>query len=202
MYVLLTFIIVWAISPGPVLVMTLQDVRKYGVKSGVALASGATVTSILMVVAALLVQQTRFTAILESQGLTWVEQIGAIAIISLGLLAGYRAVFGSGTQESSALNHRGSRTGFIKGLTLMATYIPQSLLFYNVIVPQTVTPEAVVSTIAMLGALKVVLIFAWHAGAASLVGRAQRLLDSPRFGKVFELAAAGLIMMMGLNILF
>ena len=50
MWLLITFIIIWAISPGPVAIMTLHESRKHGVMAGIAVSGGASLTALLMVV--------------------------------------------------------------------------------------------------------------------------------------------------------
>lgn len=83
----------------------------------------------------------------------------------------------------------------------MATYIPQALVYYLLIVPQTVEPSAIITSIIVLGTLKVIMIFGWHAGIAFVANRTQSWTGSNRFGKLFEVATAGLIMLLGINIL-
>ncbi len=83
----------------------------------------------------------------------------------------------------------------------MATYIPQALIYYNIIVPQTIEPELIITAIIALGTLKVVLIFGWHSAIAFLASRVQSQVGNNRFGKAFEIATASLIVGLGINIL-
>ncbi|MCB0013059.1 MAG: LysE family transporter [Anaerolineales bacterium] len=200
MVLLLTFIAVWTLSPGPVFIMTLQQTRRHGAPTGVAIAGGAAITSTLMVLFALAIHATGFTAILESDGMMLVERVGAAVIIWLGFHAGWRTLRHQESQAASATVRPGNRTGLLQGASLMATYIPQALLFYNVIVPQTVGLDSLVPTIIALGTLKISLIFGWHAGAALLAARLHNLVNNRHFSKVLELVAAGLIMAIGVNI--
>ncbi len=202
MWLLITFIIIWALSPGPVCFMTIQEARKHGPLAGVSVSAGATVTSILMILAGIIIYGAGFTAVLDSDGMLLIEKIGALGIISMGLYSGYKCLLNQSQGTSDKNVKTNNRFGFVQGMTVMATYIPQALLFYNVIVPQTVEPDAVFTAIIALGTLKVILIFGWHSGIAFLATRAQNLVRSPRFGRVLEVALASLIMVMGINILF
>lgn len=201
MWLLITFITIWAISPGPVAVMTLHESRKHGLMAGVAVSAGATLTSALMVIMGLFVHTIGFSAILDSEGMTMIERVGAVGIILMGLYAAYKSLWSSDEKTSKDDVQNMNKIGFIQGMMVMATYIPQALIYYNMIVPQTVEPETVITAIIALGSLKVILIFGWHSGIAFVATRAQNWVGSKRFGKVFEIATAGLIMLLGINIL-
>lgn len=201
MWLLITFITIWAISPGPVAVMTLHESRKHGLMAGVAVSAGATLTAALMVIMGLFVHTIGFSAILDSEGMTMIERVGAVGIILMGLYAAYKSLWSSDEKTSKDDVQNMNKIGFIQGMMVMATYIPQALIYYNMIVPQTVEPETVITAIIALGSLKVILIFGWHSGIAFVATRAQNWVGSKRFGKVFEIATAGLIMLLGINIL-
>ena len=94
-----------------------------------------------------------------------------------------------------------NKFGFVQGMMVMATYIPQALIYYNIIVPQTIEPELIITAIIALGTLKVVLIFGWHSAIAFLASRVQSQVGNNRFGKAFEIATASLIVGLGINIL-
>ncbi len=199
MWLLVTFITIWALSPGPVAVMTLHESRKHGFKAGVAVSGGATLTATLMVVAAVLLHIAGVSAILESDNLMVIERIGALGIIIMGLYAAYKSLWAEDDNTDDI--NPGTKFGFVQGMMVMATYIPQALIYYNVIVPQTVEPQTIITAMIALGMLKVVLIFGWHSGIAFMATRAQNWVGSNRFGKVFEIATACLIMGLGINIL-
>lgn len=201
MWLLISFITIWALSPGPVAVMTLHESRKNGLMAGVAVSGGATLTASLMVVMALLLHLAGFSAILESDDMIIIEQIGAMGIIFMGMYAGYKSLWAKDTETKTSDIQPTTQFGFARGMMVMATYIPQALVYYNVIVPQTVEPQAIVPSIILLGGLKVIMIFGWHAGIAFVATRTQNWTGNNRFGKVFEVATAGLIMVLGINIL-
>jgi len=201
MWLLITFITIWALSPGPVAVMTLHESRRNGLLAGIAVSGGATLTASLMVIMALLLHFAGFSTILESESMTFIEHIGAIGIILMGMYAGYKSLWAKGDEDKVNDKQSVTKFGFVQGMMVMATYIPQALVYYNLIVPQTVEPQAVFGSIMMLGILKVVMIFVWHSGIAYVAVRTQHWTGSNRFGKIFEVATAGLIMMLGINIL-
>ena len=201
MWLLITFIAIWALSPGPVAVMTLHETRKNGLKAGVAVSGGATLTATLMVISGLLIHIAGFSAILNSDGMFIIERIGAFGIIFMGMYAGYKSLWKSSQESTSAEIQSSNKLSFVQGIMLMATYIPQALIFYNMIVPQSVEPESVITSIIALGTLKVVLIFGWHSAIAFTAVHTQNWVGSNHFGKVFELSTACLIMGLGINIL-
>lgn len=202
MWLLITFIIIWALSPGPVAVMTLHETRNNGLMAGVAVSGGATLTATLMVIFALIIHIGGFSAILDSDGVFIIERVGAFGIIFMGMYAGYKSLWASNLEASTDKTQPDSKFGFVRGMMLMATYIPQALIFYNMIVPQSVEPEAVLTSIIALGTLKVVLIFGWHSAIAYIATHAQNWVGNNRFSKVLELSTACLIMGLGINILF
>ena len=203
MWLLITFITVWALSPGPVAVMTLHESRKLGLMAGVAVSAGASLTSLLMMLMGLLVHLIGFTAILDSSGMVIIERVGAIGIIGMGIYASYKSIWAMHTETNSPDNNPpfANKKGFVQGMMVMATYIPQALIYYNMIIPQTVESHTILSAILMLGVLKVALIFGWHSGIAYIATRSIRWGGNNRFGKVFEMATAGLMMLLGINIL-
>lgn len=202
MWLLITFIVIWALSPGPVMVMTLHETRKHGLLSGIAVSSGATVTSILMVIMAIILHSVGFSAILDMDSMTAIEQIGALGIILMGLNAGYKSLIPRNNETSSEISSS-TRFGFAQGMMVMATYIPQALIYYSVVIPQTVEPQAIMTAIIILGGLKVALIFGWHSLAAIVINRAQTVVktNNKQIGKFFEVATACLIVALGINIL-
>ena len=200
MWLLITFIILWAVTPGPVFIMTIQETRKHGSRRGIALSSGATATSVIMVLIALLIHSTGFTTFDESSSMFLIERIGSIGIILMGLFAGYKCMFVKAAEPSEG-EPICTRTGFIKGMCLMATNIPQALLFYTVIMPQTVEASEMASTIIGLGSLKVIMIFGFHAIVAIVADRSKNFSGNKRTKTVFDFALAALIVGMGVNML-
>ena len=201
MWLLISFIVIWALSPGPVAVMTLNEARKKGSAAGVAVSAGASLTATLMVIAALLVHTAGFSSMLESGNMALIEQIGAGGIIVMGLYAGYKSLWSAAGEADDPPHKMRSSICFMQGRMIMATYIPQALLYYNIIVPQTVEVHTVYTTILVLGALKVGLIFVWHAGLALLATRTRFGMKNRSLSMVLEFSLACLIVAMGVNIL-
>jgi len=202
MWLLVTFIVIWALSPGPVAIMTLHESRKNGMGSGFAISLGATVTSILMVIGGVLLYTAGFSNILASDNMILVERLGAIGIISMGLYAAYKSLRAQGMETTPADLNPGTKGSFVQGMLVMATYIPQALIFHNLIVPQSVEPSSVIAAIIGLGILKVVLIFGWLSGIAYMATRTQGMMQKNRFSKLLEISPACLMVVLGVNTLF
>ena len=201
MWLLVSFIAIWALSPGPVAVMTLNEARKKGSAAGVAVSAGASLTAALMVIVALLVHTAGFSPIFESDSMAVIEKLGAGGIILMGLYAGYKCLNSAAGEANGPLEKTRSGICFLQGMMIMATYIPQALLYYNIIVPQTVDVDTVYTTILVLGALKVGLIFVWHAGLALAATRTRFGTKNRSLSTVLELSLACLIVAMGVNIM-
>ena len=201
MWLLITFITLWAISPGPVFVLTLHESRKHGAWSGIAIAAGAAATSVLMVLTALLIHATGFLAVLDSPSMVLVERFGAIGIIIMGVTAGYKCLTSTEQIPNSQTISTRSQISFVQGMCIMLTSIPHALLFYNVIMPQTVSPDAMFSSIVALGSLKVLMILGFHAGVAVAAAHSQKLGNRNRFQRPIEFGLASLLVAMGTNML-
>ena len=173
MWLLISFIVIWAISPGPVMVMTIHEARKNGFLAGLAVSGGASVTSFAMVVMGLIVHYAGFTTLIEQDGMLFFEKAGAFGIIGMGLYSGYKSLAENKKEADNSDLSAKMRFGFGQGLMVMATYIPQALIYYNVIIPKTISLPQITSTIILLGTLKVALIFGWHAMVAWIATRKQ-----------------------------
>lgn len=201
MWLLVTFITLWAISPGPVCILTIQESRKQGARAGVAISAGAAVTATLMVVAALLIHLSGLTSVLDPSNMSIIEIIGAVGIILMGLYAGYKCLLAREQKSEASDVNTKNRASFFQGMAMMVTSIPHALLFYNVIMPQTVELADMTSTILALGSLKVLLIFGFHAIVALVAGYAQNWFSNNRFRTTLDFSLATLLVVMGVNIL-
>jgi len=201
MWLLVTFIVIWALSPGPVAVMTLHESRKNGLFSGIAVTSGATLTSLLMVIGGILLYTAGFSTILASDNMILIERLGAIGIIIMGIYAAYKSLRVKEAETSPTSLNQSTKAGFVQGMLVMATYIPQALIFYNLIVPQTVEPSSIIAAMIALGTLKVTLIFGWHSGIAYMATRTQGLIGKNRLSSILEVSTACLIIVLGVNML-
>lgn len=202
MWLIVIYIAVWTVSPGPVCVKTIQEVRNNGTKAGVTIATGATITAVLMVLAGLIIYSLGFSAILDSSGVTMIEQIGAAAVILMGLYAALKCFVATSVQSDELAVESSKRAGLLQGMGVMATGIPQALLVYVVMIPQTVEQSAATTTILVLGALNVAMVFCFYSLVAAITGRSQRLVRNNRFKKVFDFSLATMLVGMGVNILF
>ena len=122
-------IAIWALSPGPVAVLTLHESRKNGLMAGVAVSGGATVTATLMVIMAVGLHTSGFSTIIESDTrfMTMIEKIGAFGIILMGLYAGYRSLWTNNGKITTSDNNPDTKLGFLQGMLVMATYIPPGI---------------------------------------------------------------------------
>ncbi len=202
MWLIVIYITIWTISPGPVCIKTIQEVRNNGTKAGVTIAAGASITAVLMVLAGLIIYSLGFSAILDSSGVTMIEQIGAVAIILMGLYGAFKCFTLTASQLDDSAVESSNRTGLLQGMGVMATGIPQALLVYVVMIPQTVELSSVTTTILVLGSLNVAMVFGFYSLVAAITGRSQQMVRNNRFKKVLDFSLASILIGMGANILF
>ena len=202
MWLLVTFITLWAISPGPVCILTIQESRRLNARAGVAISAGSAVTATLMVVFALVIHLAGLTTLLDPENMSIIEIVGALGIISMGLYAGYKCLLAKKDKTTVAEAETSSRASFFQGMAIMVTNIPHALIFYNVIMPQTVELADMTTTILALGSLKVVLIFGFHTAVAFVASFAQKWLNHNRLRTVLDFSMSSLLVLMGVNILF
>ena len=202
MWLIVIYITVWTVSPGPVCIKTIQEVRKSGTKAGVTIATGSTITAVLMVLAGLAIYRLGFSAILDSSGVTMIEQVGAVAIILMGLYAAFKCSVSTSIEADDSAVEPSNRAGLLQGMGVMATGTPQAMLVYVVMIPQTVELSAVTSTILMLGSLNVAMVFCFYSLVAAITGRSQQMVRNNRFKSVFDFSLAAMLVGMGASILF
>ena len=202
MWLIVIYITVWTVSPGPVCIKTIQEVRKSGTKAGVTIATGSTITAVLMVLAGLAIYRLGFSAILDSSGVTMIEQVGAVAIILMGLYAAFKCFVSTSIEADDSAVEPSNRAGLLQGMGVMATGTPQAMLVYVVMIPQTVELSAVTSTILMLGSLNVAMVFCFYSLVAAITGRSQQMVRNNRFKSVFDFSLAAMLVGMGASILF
>lgn len=202
MWLLTSMIIVWGITPGPVTITTVQTARKHGRRAGIAVACGATLVAALVTLAALLVESLGIREVIATSRLSVVEQLGASGIVLMGLLAGYKAFWPAGQKNQAPIRETKAGRGFMQGMMIGATYLPQALIFFTMIVPQTVGIRAATSAILFLGGLRVCMNLGFHSAIAILATRAQGWLRNNRFEKWLELSASVLMVGIGANVLF
>ena len=202
MWLIVIYITVWTVSPGPVCIKTIQEVRKSGTKAGFTIATGSTITAVLMVLAGLAIYRLGFSAILDSSGVTMIEQVGAVAIILMGLYAAFKCSVSTSIEADDSAVEPSNRAGLLQGMGVMATGTPQAMLVYVVMIPQTVELSAVTSTILMLGSLNVAMVFCFYSLVAAITGRSQQMVRNNRFKSVFDFSLAAMLVGMGASILF
>jgi threonine/homoserine/homoserine lactone efflux protein len=201
MWLLTSMIVIWGVSPGPVTIMTVQNARKHGRRSGIAVACGATLMAALVTIAALLIESLGFREAVASSRFYFVEQAGASGIVLMGLLAGCKTLWPAGHKNRATIRETGARRGFLQGMMIGATYLPQALVFFTMIVPETIGAGSATNAILFLGGLRVCLNLAYHSLIAMAATKAQGWLKNNRFEKWLELAASILMVGIGANVL-
>ncbi|MEM9776984.1 MAG: LysE family transporter [Chloroflexota bacterium] len=202
MWLLVTYITIWTVSPGPVCIKTIQETRNQGLRAGISIATGASITAILMVTAGLIIHSLGFSTVLDSTGVFMIEQVGGIAIILMGVYAAFKCFAAHSIESDQLADESNAKAGLIQGMGVMATGIPQALLCYIVIVPQTVELSAVPTTMVWLGSLNVAMVFGFYSLVAIITSCSQRMVQNNRFKPVFDFSLAAMLIGMGVNILF
>ncbi len=201
MWLLITYIIILSIAPGPVFIKTVQEARRNGANAGMLVALGASIMAIVIVLAAMAIHSLGFSAVLDSSSMSIIEQIGAVGIILIGAYAGYKCLTASFEEADAPENAAGTKTRLLQGMGMMVPTIPHGLLFYNVILPQTVGIDALPSLMIWIGALEVAMLFGYHALVAFIADRSNKMVRNTRYKKVFDFSLAALLIGMGVNIL-
>ena len=151
MWHLITFVLIWAMAPGPVVTMTFQETRKNGRAAGIAVDADATVNALLLVALGILVHSASLSKIMASGQSVWLQSAGVLGIILIGLYSGYKSLISVGRKKETLPESPSNQAGFIQGMLLMATHVPQILLFYNFMLPETVGIDNAMTTILALG---------------------------------------------------
>ena len=116
MWLLASIIVIWGISPGPISIVTLQNARKHGRMTGIAVAAGAALTTALVTVAALFIENQGLREGIMSSKLCLVEQLGASGIVLMGLLAGYKTFWPARQNDRTPVRETRAKRGFMQGI--------------------------------------------------------------------------------------
>lgn len=201
MFILFIFLFLWTLSPGPIMVLTINQARDCGQWAGISVAAGATCASGLILTAVLIAQWLGINLNLNGVNARSFEYVGAFLIVLFGVIIAYRTLFTKQKHDSSVPNGSFNTQGFWQGMLIVTASIPQSIIFYIILVPQSVPAPQVFSTILTLGLLKVALLFIWHAGIAVLTQRFQNVLIDSRLNKSFDFTLATILVFFGFSIL-
>lgn len=201
MSLLIVFLLIWTLSPGPIAALTLDRARRFGQVSGIAVALGATLSTALILAAVIAAYLFGYSLILDDGTSKAAEQLGAAFIVVYGLFLGGKAVRTTLGSEQTSTPMSVQYLSFLQGIMIVIASIPQSIIFYVVLVPQAVDPAMLLPTIICLGTIKVGLIFCVHAALAIIATRAQPWLDAPFVSKGLDVLMASLLVFFGITIL-
>lgn len=198
---LFIFLFVWTLAPGPVAALTLDRARRFGRSAGVAVALGATLSTALILAAVVAAYLFGFSLLLDDSTSQAVEQFGASFIVLYGLFLGGKAVRRVLHSEQSSTPLSVQHLSFLQGMMIVTASVPQSILFYVMLVPQTVAPDALLPTIICLGSIKVGLVLVGHVAVAVIATRVQHWFESPFLSRGLDVAMASLLVLFGVSIL-
>lgn len=201
MSLLVIFLIIWTLSPGPVAALTLDRSKRFGQASGIAVALGATLSTALILAAVIAAYLFGYSLILDDGTSKATEQLGASFIVMYGLFLGGKAVRTSLSSEQTSTPMSVQYLSFLQGVMIVMVSIPQSIIFYVVLVPQAVDHTMLLQTIICLGTVKVGLMFCVHAALVAIATRAQPWLDSPLVSRGLDVVMASLLVFFGVNLL-
>ena len=204
---LIVFLIIWVVAPGPIAFLTLNRARSQGMAAGIAIAVGAAITTGLIFGTVILVELLHVP--IEQFSTSRVPQIfGALLIILLGVHAAYKAflspvncsdvplVKSKRCGENNQLRHN-----IVQGMLIALSGVPQSIIFYIILIPQTVAVDQIQSVTVAFGFTKMAFTLCWYSGVAGMVAYAQNWLSSPKIGRRFDFATAFCMVGFGINIL-
>ncbi len=155
------YLIMSTLSPGPVTVLTIQNTTRYGRKAGTAVAlGGAFTTAVFVAVAILLTAGNLINASLPTAHLY--QQGGAIFILIMGLIAGYKSLFAKEQTQKEVTSTNQIVKSFFTGMALMTPYFPQAILFYTVILPHQTQAADLGGMILLMGLTKIALTISWY----------------------------------------
>ena len=200
MSVLIVFLIIWIVAPGPITVLMIDRTRSQGVVAGLTIAAGVTATTSLILLFVVIVHQLNLSIVQLSTSPV-PRMISASLIIVLGIHAGFKALKSNKQNENDQPTPGKRRNNFAQGMFIAVSGIPQSVMFYLILIPQSTNPSQVRSIIAAFGISHIALTFIWYAAIACAVTYVQRWLQNPTISRRFDFATAALMVGVGVNIL-
>lgn len=201
MYLLVLFLIIWTLSPGPVAALTLDRSKRHGQSAGIAVAVGATLSTALLLGAVIMTHLRGFDILLNEDTSSTVEGLGALLIVVMGLAVGYKALISTQGEEPTKSDFNPARRSFFHGMMMITASIPQSIIFYILLVPQSVPAAQVTAALISLGTLKILLMLVWHSALSMMVHRVHEWLDRPSLSRNLDFATASFLVLFGINIL-
>lgn len=188
-WVPIAYLLMSTISPGPVTFLTIQHSTRHGRFAGAAVAlGGATTTAVFLLIALFLANQNLVQVSLQTAHIY--QQVGAIILLALGLLTGYKTFKPSSNLPTERSLPKHYAKSYLTGLLLMAPFFPQAILFYTVILSHHVTASQLDQAILVMGAFKIGITLLWYTLLATVASTIRDWFFRPRIQQVFELGVS------------
>lgn len=197
LFVPIMYLVMSTVSPGPVTVLTIKNTTQYGRPAGTAVALGGALTTAIFVVIAIMLTAGNLVNVPLSTA-TFYQQGGAIFILVMGLITGYKSLFAKANTNKKASSTNQIAKSFFTGMGLMTPYFPQAILFYTVILPHHTQTIELSSGILLMGLLKIVLTVGWYSVLSKGAKSIQTWFFNPRIQRFVEFGVA--CMLIGISV--
>ena len=192
------YLIVSTLTPGPVTILTVHNTTRYGRLAGMAIGWGGAVTT--AVFAAIAIVFTSNNSALDISAPNLWQQGGAIIILVMGLLTGYRSLFSHQEAATKSLPSNQIIKSFFTGMLLMAPFFPQAILFYTVILPHYTLSADLSHTVLLMGLFKLVITIGWYATVALIAEPIQKWLFATQVQRFVEFGLSCLLVGISLTL--
>lgn len=195
------YLIVSTLSPGPVTVLTVHNTIRQGRLAGMSVGWGGAVTTAVFAAVAVALTFNTSTLNVSTHNIANVwQQGGAIIIMVMGLLTGYRSLFSQQETPNKTLPSSQIVKSFFTGIVLMVSYFPQAILFYTVILPHYTLPAYLSHAVLQMGLFKVVITIGWYAALALAAKSIQNWLLATHIQQFMEFGLAFLLVGIGITL--
>lgn len=199
-FVPVMYLVMSTLSPGPVTVLTIQNTTRYGRSAGTAVAMGGALTTAVFVGIAMMLTGGRMVDVsLHTANLY--QQGGAVFTLVMGLITGYKSLFGQAKSTNEAVHSHQIFKSFLTGMGLMIPYFPQAILFYTVILPHHAAAANLDSSILAMGLIKIAITLAWYSVLSLAAKSIQEWFFNPRTQRYVELVVACFLVGMSVTLL-
>lgn len=194
------YLVMSTLSPGPVTVLTIKNTTQYGRTAGTAVALGGAATTTFFVAIAVMLTAGSFINVSLSTA-EYYQKGGAIFILVMGLVAGYKSLFAQNKVTKAAPSSNQTAKSFFTGMGLMTPYLPQAILFYTVILPHHMQTINLLNGILLMGLIKIVLTISWYSVVSVAAESIQTWFFNPRIQRFVELTMASMLVGISLTLL-
>ncbi len=192
------YLIVSTLTPGPVTILTVRNTTRYGRLPGMSVGWGGAVTTAVFVTVAVALTFNETSFDVSTHNIT--RQGGAIFILGMGVMTGYRSIFGQQEISTKSMPSNQIVKSFFTGILLMAPYFPQAILFYTVILPHYTLPATLGHTILIMGLFKIIITIGWYSALALLAEPLQKWLFSGQVQRFVEFGLSCLLIGMSITL--